>query len=125
MTPEDLEVVISRTGHERFRRLTSDANPDVAQRDAYRKLVARLAREDVPTAEYPPLAVQAGNALKAAVKFVASGFEIVDTAEFERRRAICEGCEFMDKIKDRCKACGCALQAKPWSAVEQCPHGKW
>jgi hypothetical protein len=74
---------------------------------------------------YPSLREQAGNALKAAVKFVASGFEIVDTAEFDRRRAICQSCEHMDKAQDRCKACGCALAAKPWSKAEQCPHGKW
>ena len=28
MTPADLENVIARTGHERFRWLVSDANPD-------------------------------------------------------------------------------------------------
>jgi hypothetical protein len=124
MTTDDLEIVVARTGHERFRWLTSDANPDVDQRDAYRKLVAGLAKNDAP-AEYPPLAAQVGNALQAAVKFVASGGALVDQAEFDRRRSICEGCEHMDKIRDRCRACGCMLAAKPWSRVEQCPHGLW
>jgi hypothetical protein len=82
-------------------------------------------RMNASPSEYPPLREQAGNALKAAVNFVRSGFEIVNQAEFDRRRSICEGCEHMDKAKDKCKACGCALKAKPWSAVEQCPHGNW
>lgn len=43
MTAADLEAVIARTGHERFRALTSDSNPDVGQRERYRGLVASLA----------------------------------------------------------------------------------
>lgn len=50
MTPADLETVVSRTGHERFRWLVSDANPDARQRDQYRALVARLAKGDPPAA---------------------------------------------------------------------------
>jgi hypothetical protein len=43
MTPADLESVVARTGHERFRWLTSDGNPDAAQREGYRGLVTRMA----------------------------------------------------------------------------------
>lgn len=43
MTSTDLEAVIARTGHERFRWLVSDANPDAAQRDGYRRIVRELA----------------------------------------------------------------------------------
>jgi hypothetical protein len=40
---EALEIVVSRTGYERWRDLCSDDNPDVEQRDAYRALVIELA----------------------------------------------------------------------------------
>lgn len=43
MTPGQLAVVVSRTGAGRLRWLTSDANPDAAGREAYRRLVERLA----------------------------------------------------------------------------------
>lgn len=51
MTAADLETVVARTGHARFRWLTSDDNPDAVQREAYRALVARLAAEP---ADGPP-----------------------------------------------------------------------
>lgn len=119
MTPADLETVIARTGHERFRDLTSDANPDAAQREAYRGLVARMAAEQPPA--YPSLLTQAGNAAKAVVRFVASGGETVDRSEFDRRRSICEACPNMDKAQSRCRLCGCSLAVKPWSKAERCP----
>jgi hypothetical protein len=121
MTPEDLEAVVARTGHERYRWLTSDANPDVAQRDAYRELVVRLAREDVPPGEYPPLHIQAGNLAKAAVRFAASGFKTADRAEYDRRRAICAGCELFDAERKRCIRCGCRTDYKLRMASEHCP----
>jgi hypothetical protein len=40
---EALDIIIARTGHERYRDLCADDNPDVVQRDAYRGLVVRLA----------------------------------------------------------------------------------
>jgi hypothetical protein len=67
VTPADLEAVVARTGHERFRWLTSDANPNPAHRDAYRKLVARLARgEPAPNpTPPPPKTVPLADALRA------------------------------------------------------------
>lgn len=50
MTSTDLEAVVARTRHERFRWLVSDENPDAAQRESYRNLVARLAKGDAPAA---------------------------------------------------------------------------
>ena len=34
-----LEIVVTRTGHHRFRQLCSDDNPDIEQRDGMRMLV--------------------------------------------------------------------------------------
>lgn len=50
MTDAQLGIVIARTGHERYRWLTREDNPDVAQRDGYRALVAGMA-DDVPAAQ--------------------------------------------------------------------------
>lgn len=41
-----LEIVVARTGHNRYRWLCSDANPDEEARAAYRRLVAFLAAEE-------------------------------------------------------------------------------
>lgn len=54
MSPEQLNKVVAATGHERFRWLVSDANPDEAQRGAYRDTVAMLAEGTVKAVEPPP-----------------------------------------------------------------------
>ena len=75
--------------------------------------------------DYPPIHVQAGNLVRAAGRFVRSGFATVDRTEYQRRRAICKGCEFFDAASKRCRQCGCSISAKPWSRSESCPVGKW
>lgn len=75
---------------------------------------------------YPPLATQAGSAIKAAVGFVADGLKTVDQAEQERRLAICrEACEHFDQGAGRCRLCGCFASLKSRIARESCPIGKW
>jgi hypothetical protein len=84
-----------------------------------------MARRKGEEPKYPSLWKQAASAVGAAVGFVASGFETVDQAEHDRRRAICRGCEHMDAGRDRCSRCGCFLAIKPWMARESCPESKW
>lgn len=73
MTGTDLETVIARTGgHERFRELTAEDNPDVRQRDAYRALVARLAAGE-PLA--PPAAGPDVVPLSDSLRVVRLGFQ--------------------------------------------------
>ncbi|MDG3003257.1 hypothetical protein [Paludisphaera mucosa] len=43
MTEDDLDLVMERTGHERFRWLVSDANPDAAKRAGAWATVAEMA----------------------------------------------------------------------------------
>lgn len=75
---------------------------------------------------YPSLATQAANLAGAAVRFITSGLATVDQAEYDRRRAICEGCKpYYDPATNRCRKCGCALAIKPWSKAERCPAEKW
>lgn len=46
---EALEIVVARSGNERFRELTSDGNPSDESRRSYRKLVVTLAeRKPLP-----------------------------------------------------------------------------
>jgi len=50
---EALDTVVARTGHERFRWLCSDDNPDAVQREGYRGVVLGLAGQ--PASETPPV----------------------------------------------------------------------
>ena len=60
---EALDLVTERTGHQRYRELCSEDNPDIEQRDAYRRLVLELGGEPEPDvvraarliAENPPV----------------------------------------------------------------------
>lgn len=50
--------------------------------------------------------------------------------EEERRRRICESCEWFRKNtvpeKDRtCKICGCLVDSKVSEPLEKCPENKW
>ena len=100
-------------------RAASGASPPVDQ--------VAGAGKAIPAPEYPPLATQARNLAGAAVRFVASGFATVDQAEYDRRRAICEGCPsgLYDAAQDRCTVCACYVSVKPWSRSEKCPKGHW
>ena len=46
-----------------------------------------------------------------------------DSAIIDKRRAICDGCEF--KFGLNCKKCGCFIHAKTRVATARCPIGKW
>lgn len=45
MTRDQLDYVVALTRHERWRRLTSEDNPDALSREGHRRLVERLAGE--------------------------------------------------------------------------------
>ena len=119
---EALDVIVARTGVERYRYLCSEENPDPMTREGYRRLVVDLA---VGGLQYPSLATQAGNALAAAGRAIVSGFAHVDEAEQARRLELCRGCEFFDVGRGRCAKCGCYNRWKSWLATERCPIGKW
>ena len=128
MTYEDaLEIVVARTKHERYRFLVSEANPD---HEAWRAQIVALATGEPiarhePAPDYPSLATQVGNAIGAAVSFVASGFKVADQAEVDRRLAICRECEQFDAERVRCRACGCCVNFKSLVESQACPLKKW
>lgn len=130
-----LDEVVARTGHERFRALCADSNPDAAQRAAYRDTVLRMAGgapaadpEANPTA-YPSWGEQAANFAGAVGRAAAAAVRgedvLVPDAEYEERLATCRACEFFDAGAGRCRACGCITVAKARLATERCPKRKW
>lgn len=51
-----------------------------------------------------------------------------DSPLLERRRLLCAGCPFLQRLKivpDRCRVCGCFVAAKTKLVGEHCPKGKW
>jgi len=73
-----------------------------------------------PETKSSPTLVQMGKSFtKAMTKWAASGFEVVDEAEYIRRRQICNACHG----GWRCPKCGCMLWAKAALATEKCE--KW
>jgi hypothetical protein len=43
----------------------------------------------------------------------------------QERLKICEGCEFFNKEKLKCKSCGCPILKKANQTFETCPMDKW
>lgn len=122
---EALDIVITRTKHERFRWLCSEDNPDIEQREAYRAQVMAMASGE--RLQYPPLWRQAVNAATAAGRAIASGFASVSEDERDRRLLICMDCEHYDHAQERCTKCGCFGRWKTFLATEHCPlpEPKW
>ncbi len=48
-----LDLIVSRTGHQRYRWLCSDDNPNVAQRESFRAWVIQQAEADSIPAHIP------------------------------------------------------------------------
>ncbi len=122
MTWQDaLEIMVARTKHERYRWLTSDDNPDVAQREGYRASLVRQA------SDLPPLIQQASNAIEAVGRAVGAALTgqpvLAATHVADRRWAICAACPELEG--DRCRVCGCHMRAKSALSQEACPIGKW
>jgi hypothetical protein len=117
---EALELVVAKTKHSRYRALVASDHPD---HEYWRRRIVELATGVI---DYPPLATQVTNALKAGLAFVASGFKLTDQAEHDRRLSICRApCEFWDREQGRCRACGCVDEWKAWVETQKCPKGFW
>lgn len=60
------------------------------------------------------------------VKSVADGNSInVDSDEANKRKGICNSCEFFNKAQERCSKCGCYMAVKAYIRAANCPVGKW
>ena len=122
--------VIERTGHERYRWLTSLANPDEETRAGYRRIVIERYQQLISDSEYPPLVEQAGNAVGAMGRTIRAAIKgepvLVSIRERERRLVLCQACEYYDPGPNRCRRCGCN-GLKLDLATERCPLSppKW
>ncbi len=120
-----LEIVITRTGHERYRYLCLD-HPDPAVRAQYSAwVIAQASGEPMTPVKGPSLLRKARNFGKAAVRFVASGLATTPADVQAARRAICDACDRVEVDSDECRECGCPLARKIPMASEACPLGKW
>lgn len=84
----------------------------------------------IPAAAGPTIAEMAVNFTGAVSRWVTAGMPVVAKEEFDRRLAICRGCEFWDENArmglGKCNApgCGCS-KGKLMLATERCPIKKW
>lgn len=67
-----------------------------------------------------------GNDVLKNVKSVAAGNPLTsDDIEANRRKSICNKCEFFNKNQERCTKCGCFMAVKVYLKASSCPIGKW
>jgi hypothetical protein len=119
---EALEIMVSRTKHERFRELCADGHPE---HEAARRALVELAGGD-PGA-VPSLAKQAANFAgamgRAAVATVTGKQVLCSPEQRAAREAICRSCEKL--VNGKCVLCGCPYLRKLAHATEACPLDKW
>jgi hypothetical protein len=117
---EAIEVVVSRTGVERYRWLCSDGNPDTVGRDRYRADMVRMAKAPEAPAQiaFPPVTRQAMNLWRSIRQFVASGGKLAPKGVRAARQATCNACPFWTGF--RCSRCGCT-GLKLYAAATVCP----
>jgi len=68
------------------------------------------------------------NFTKSMATWVGGGFKRVQQHVYEKRIAICRGCQFWEEKGNlgmgKCLKCGCG-RGKHWLPHEQCPIGLW
>jgi hypothetical protein len=115
---EAVDVMVTRTGHERFRWLCSEENPDEGQRDGYRYQVVAMATGTPP--EPPGLFRKAVNLARATAEHVAAGLHRLSDEDSQARLNICFHCEMFRGRS--CAICGCNMVEKVYWAEQRCPH---
>jgi hypothetical protein len=77
----------------------------------------------------PSINQMAKNVVQTAVdtvKTVAAGNSFNMTQDvINKRKEICNSCEFYNKNQDRCTKCGCFMAIKTYLRAATCPLGKW
>ena len=73
--------------------------------------------------EMPPLSQMVRTFNNSIGRWIKSGFKIVDRIGYVRRTEICRKCK--ERIKGRCKKCGCNIKMKLALATEKCPMNYW
>jgi hypothetical protein len=123
---EALDALRDHPHHARYSELCRESSPLPWAIESYRAIVVALATGEEQPQVYPSIRQQSANLWRAIRAFVASGGKLAPKAVLAERLAICQGCEFYDRVQKRCTKCGCA-GLKVYSAVEKCPlnPAKW
>lgn len=81
--------------------------------------------ESVPLPPQPTLTEKVKSLGRAAVDFVASGFDVTTGDELALRRDTCAKCDFSKPDQANCRVCGCVLAIKQRERAAHCPMGFW
>jgi hypothetical protein len=74
----------------------------------------------------PQMAKNLGSDIVKNVRSVLAGNPLsADDTEANRRKSICNGCQFFSKGQERCMKCGCNMAIKVYLKASNCPIGKW
>jgi hypothetical protein len=74
----------------------------------------------------PQMAVNLGKDVVKTVKNVAIGESFkTDDEQANKRKEVCNSCEFFNKSQERCTKCGCFMAVKVYLKASSCPIGKW
>lgn len=80
------------------------------------------------TKNFPPIGTMLktfAGALKNEAGAILSGSPRISEEQAIERMNICKQCEFFVQNSQRCRKCGCFLQAKVLFRSQSCPIGKW
>ena len=95
-----------------------------AIQDTQIQKLASSSRGSFPT--YTQMAKNLGNDIVKTVQNVVAGGGITsEESEVNRRKSICNSCEFFNPSEERCTKCGCYVAVKVYVKVSNCPLGKW
>jgi hypothetical protein len=88
------------------------------------KVLSQSSKPNFPSMSQ--MAKNLGNDLVKNIKSVASGNSLnANQTEIDKRKNICNSCEFFAKSQDRCTKCGCNMGVKTYLKASKCPIGKW
>ena len=87
--------------------------------------IKKAAKKQTP----PPFKKQIKTFARSMIIWAKKLFPITSKLTYEKRMAICKGCEFHDpngwRGRGKCLKCGCCTAAKAKLRTEKCPIGKW
>jgi hypothetical protein len=89
--------------------------------------IQRLAssnKNNFPT--LPQMAKNLGRDVVKNIQSISQGNSInASSEEVQKRKSICQGCEYYNSFQDRCVKCGCFLAVKTYLKASNCPINKW
>jgi hypothetical protein len=88
--------------------------------------IRSLQSSRTPYPSIPKMVSNLGSDIIKTVKSTVAGEPLKsDNDEANRRKSICNNCEFFNKSQERCTKCGCFMAVKVYLKAAHCPIGKW